>query len=131
MATPPWDGWSIIEFWRSVQDHELLRIQFQPAEPQFTGKVFVLLDRQSASATEMAADALRASGVATLIGETTAGEMLSQSFFDVADGFTISLPVADYYSLAHGRIEGAGVPVDIEAVDAMAVARELAREQSR
>jgi carboxyl-terminal processing protease len=127
MATPPWQGWSIIEFWRNVQDQDLLRIQFQPAEPRFTGKVFVLLDKQSASATELAADALRASGVAVLIGQTTAGEMLSQSFFDVAEGFTISLPVADYYSLAHGRIEGSGVPVDIEADDAMAVAKQLAK----
>lgn len=126
MATPVWDGWSIIDFWRSVQQQDMLRIQFQPAAPRFTGKVYVLLDKQSASATELAADALRASGVATLIGETTAGEMLSQSFFDVAEGFTISLPVADYYSLAHGRIEGAGVPVDIESVDAMATAKALA-----
>ncbi len=126
MATPAWDGWSIIDFWRSVQEQDLLRIRFQPAAPRFTGKVYVLLDKQSASATELAADALRASGVATLIGETTAGEMLSQSFFDVAEGFTISLPVADYYSLAHGRIEGAGVAVDIESEDAMATARELA-----
>ncbi|MDH5260241.1 MAG: S41 family peptidase [Gammaproteobacteria bacterium] len=128
MATPAWDGWSIIDFWRSVQEQELLRIRFQPSAPRFTGKVFVLLDKQSASATELAADALRASGVATLIGETTAGEMLSQSFFDVAEGFTISLPVADYYSLAHGRIEGVGVPVDIESADAMATAKALAAE---
>ncbi len=122
MQTEPWQGWSILEFWRDVQEQELLRIQFQPLEPRFEGRVFVLLDRKSASATELAADALRASGLATLIGETTAGEMLSQSFFDVTEGFTVSLPVADYYSLAHGRIEGAGVPVDIEADDAMALA---------
>ena len=127
MAIPPWEGWSIVEFWRNVQNRELLRIQFRPAEPHFAGKVFVLLDKQSASATELAADALRASGVAVLIGQTTAGEMLSQSFFDVAENFSVSLPVADYYSLAHGRIEGNGVPVDIEADDAMAVAKQLAK----
>jgi carboxyl-terminal processing protease len=126
MATPAWDGWSIIDFWRSVQERELLRIQFHPSAPRFSGRVYVLLDKQSASATELAADALRASGVATLIGESTAGQMLSQSFFDVAEGFTISLPVADYYSLAHGRIEGVGVPVDIESADAMATAKALA-----
>lgn len=129
LATPPWDGWSIIEFWRSVQTQGLLRIQFHPAEPRFSGKVYVLLDNESASATELAADALRASGVATFIGETTAGEMLSQSFFDVAEGFTVSLPVADYYSLAHGRIEGVGVPVEVDSADAMDTARRLIREQ--
>ena len=58
--------------------------------------------------------------------------MLSQSMFDVADGFIVSLPVADYYSVAHGRIEGAGVPVDVEASSAQAleVAKQLARNRS-
>jgi C-terminal processing protease CtpA/Prc len=35
--------------------------------------------------------------------------------FDVVDGFVVSLPVADYYSLQNGRIEGQGVAVDVEA----------------
>jgi carboxyl-terminal processing protease len=93
--------------------------------------VFVLLDERSASATELAADALRSSGVATLVGERSAGEMLSQSMFDVKDNFMISLPVADYYSIEHGRIEGAGVPVDFEAESdqALAVATKLLRNR--
>jgi C-terminal processing protease CtpA/Prc len=53
--------------------------------------------------------------------------MLSQSMFDVGDGFIVSLPVADYYSMANGRIEGAGVTVDIavESAQALNVARQL------
>jgi len=75
---------------------------------------------------------LRSSGVTTLVGQRSAGEMLSQSIFDVRDGFMVSLPVADYYSIAHGRIEGTGVPVDIEAEpdQALAVAKDLARNRS-
>lgn len=114
-------GTSIIEFWKSVQEQPVLRVQFNPAEPHFSGPVYVLTDARSASATEMAVDALRASGRVTIIGEQTAGEMLSQSFFDVADGFVVSLPVADYYSTKHGRIEGVGVPVDIEIDPASAL----------
>ena len=132
LATMPWEGWSIIAFWRAVQDSDILRLRFTPKSPNFDGPVFVLLDERSASATELAADALRSSGVTTLIGKRSAGEMLSQSMFDVRDGFQVSLPVADYYSIAHGRIEGAGVPVDIEAEpdQALAVAKELARNPS-
>lgn len=122
LAREPWQGWSILAFWHDVQEQGLLRLRFQPAEPHFDGEVYVLLDGRSASATELAADALRTAG-ATLVGQATAGEMLSQSFFDVAEEFTVSLPVADYYSLQHGRIEGVGVPVDIEADDAMDAAR--------
>lgn len=130
-AAPLWSGWSIISFWEDVQELGIMRIQFEPREPNFDGDVFVLVDQRSASATELAADALRASGVATLVGQDTAGEMLSQSMFDVGEGFVVSLPVADYYSFKHGRIEGQGVPVDVKAEpDAAAdVARGLIEAQ--
>lgn len=133
LASPRWSGWSIISFWHSVQERGITRVRFEPAEPNFNGPVYVLLDRKSASATELAADAFRASGLATLVGERSAGEMLSQSMFDVGDGFVVSLPVADYYSLTNGRIEGVGVPVDVEADsgDALAVARRLAAQRDR
>ncbi|MEJ2127775.1 MAG: S41 family peptidase [Woeseiaceae bacterium] len=128
-AAKPWEGWSIIGFWKAVQETDIVRVQFRPAEPNFDGPVFVLLDERSASATELAADALRSSGVTTLVGRQSAGEMLSQSMFDVGDGFIVSLPVADYYSVAHGRIEAVGVPVDIETdpEQAMDTALKLAR----
>jgi hypothetical protein len=129
LAAAPWQGWSIIGFWKAVQDTDIVRVQFNPAEPNFDGPVYVLIDERSASATELAADALRASGVTTLVGERSAGEMLSQSMFDVDGGFIVSLPVADYYSVENGRIEGVGVPVDVETESgaAMDVAKELAR----
>ncbi len=127
-----WNGWSISAFWRSVQEQPLLRIRFTPAEPHFDGPVFVLTDARSASATEMAVDALRSSGRVTIVGEPTAGEMLSQSFFDVGDGFVVSLPVADYYSVRHGRIEGVGVPVDVRVASGQAMEKaESLIKQSR
>lgn len=129
LATAPWQGWSIIDFWRSVKERGLLRVQFNPAEPNFDGQIFVLLDKWAASATEMAADALSASGLVTVIGEPSAGEMLSQSMFDLGDGFVMSLPVADYYSFANGRIEGTGVAVDVQANpdEALEIAKRMAR----
>lgn len=132
LAAPLWQGWSIIGFWKAVQETDIVRVRFNPAEPNYDGPVFVVLDERSASATEMAADALRSSGVTTLVGRRSAGEMLSQSMFDVADGFIVSLPVADYYSVTHGRIEGVGVPVDIEAESerALDVALQLARNET-
>jgi len=130
LAVTPWTGWSISAFWKSVQESAILRVQFHPATPNYDGPVFVLLDATSASATELAADAFRSSGITTIIGQPTAGQMLSQSMFDVADGFIVSLPVADYYSVENGRIEGTGVPVDIATApdEAIDKARQLARE---
>ena len=128
LMTDPWNGWSIIDFWRAVQEQDVLRIQFTPAEPNYDGQVFVLLDNHAASATEMAADALSASGLVTIIGQPSAGEMLSQSMFDIGEGFLVSVPVADYYSFANGRIEGAGVAVDIESDpdQALTLAKQMA-----
>ena len=129
LETEAWSGWSIVGFWHRVQEAGLTRLRFAPAAPHFGGPVYVLLDGGSASATELAADALRASGRATLVGEKTPGHMLSQSPFDLAEGFVVFLPVADYASAAHGRIEGVGVPVDVEVPgdEALARAKALAR----
>ena len=122
----PWQGWSIISFWESVQSEALMKLRFEPAEPNFDGPVFVVVDGRSASATELAADAFRSSGLTTLVGERTAGQMLSQSFFDAAEGFIVILPVADYVSIANGRIEGEGVAVDVEIGSESALDRALA-----
>lgn len=128
-AVEPWTGWSIVSFWRDAQEQGLLRIRFEPQLPRFDGKVFVLTSNATASAAELAADALRSSGRATLVGETTHGAMLSGSYFDLRDGFMVFLPVADYVSLRIGRIDGKGVEPDVETPAAKALERalELAR----
>ncbi|WOR14534.1 S41 family peptidase [Hyphomonas sp. FCG-A18] len=113
-AVEPWTGWSIRSFWEDAANDALTRIQFSPRAEPYTGPIYVLTSQRTASAAEMAADAFKASGRATLIGERTAGQMLSQKMFDVPGGLILSLPIADYYSTAHGRIEGQGVAPDIE-----------------
>lgn len=127
-AVAPWQGWSVRTFWRDVQDDLLIRVQFQPIDPAFAGPVFVLTSSETASAAELATDALQSSGRAVVIGERTAGEMLSQKLYDIPQGLHLYLPIADYFSAQNGRIEGVGVTPDIEtdAGDAMAVALERA-----
>jgi C-terminal processing protease CtpA/Prc len=123
-AVAPWEGWSIRAFWADVQDAAITRFSIAPVEPLFAGPVYVLTSKRTASAAELAADVLQSSGRAVIIGENTAGQMLSQKIFDVPGGFHLSLPVADYYSIKNGRIEGVGVKPDIEAnaADALNIA---------
>jgi len=122
----PWMGWSLTAFWRDAQDNRLTRIQFQPMAPYYAGPVYVLISGATASAAEMTADAFRTSGRATLIGEKTKGAMLSQKMYDLPQGLQLSLPIADYYSVRIGRIEGAGVMPDVAvpAAEAMGVTLE-------
>ena len=117
----PWEGWSIRAFWADAQKNALTVVGFTPIEPIYRGPVFVLTSRQTASAAELAADALKAAGRARIIGEQTAGQMLSQKPYDVEGRFHLSLPIADYYSAKFGRIEGSGVEPDIrlDAEDAL------------
>lgn len=112
----PWQGWSLKSFWYDVQENPLTRVQFMPMYPHFDGPVYVLISNKTASAAEFTIDALAQEEKVTVIGQTTAGEMLSQKMYDLPYGFQLSLPIADYYSTRIGRIEGNGVKPDI-AID--------------
>ncbi len=124
----PWQGWSIKSFWQDVEVKGVLRIVFEPMTPQYVGSVYVLINHRTSSAAELAADVLLATGQAILVGEKTAGKMLSQKMFDLPQGLQIFFPIADYYSAQSGRIEGEGVmPQVVTSSDkAMEKALELA-----
>jgi len=120
----PWQGWSVKTFWNDVISKGVLRIQIQPSEEIYSGPVCVLMSKTTASAAEMAADALGQLENVVIIGETSAGQMLSQTMFDLADGLQLSIPIADYFSRNTGHIEGTGIKPDIQAItsEAMQVA---------
>lgn len=123
----PWQGWSIRSFWADVQENLAIKVSFAPSSPLYAGPIYVLTSHKTASAAEIATDALQASGRAVVIGEKTAGEMLSQKPFDIPGGMHLFLPIADYYSSKNGRIEGAGLTPNIisPAKDALKVALEI------
>jgi carboxyl-terminal processing protease len=123
----PWQGWSIKTFWTDVETQPVTRIRFMPSTPRFAGPVYVLISGRTASAAELAADALAAGARAVLIGERTEGQMLSQKMYDLPLGLQLSLPIADYYAFHSGHIEGAGIAPDVAspAEQAMDVAMKL------
>jgi len=131
-AMAPWSGRSLLAFWQALTTQPVLRIRFEPRANRFDGPVFVLADGASASATEIAIAALRTAGRITVVGEKTAGRVLSQLPHEVGQGYLLSLPIADYHSTTLGRLEGRGVEPDhrCSSADAMAVALELARPRS-
>lgn len=109
----PWVGYSVQEFQASVITRPLTSYRISPMQPQFEGPVFVLTSKRSLSAAEIAADALQAVGRARVIGEKTPGVVLSSKLFDIPGGFHLRVPIADYYSIRGGRLEGVGVAPDI------------------
>ncbi|WP_350292580.1 S41 family peptidase [uncultured Croceitalea sp.] len=117
----PWFEWSIKSFWEDTQEQPLTRIKFGPFQPHFNGKVYVLISNKTVSAAEFTVDALSQNEKVTIIGETTAGEMLSQKLYDLPHGYQLGLPIADYYSLQNGRLEGKGVNPNIRVNQALAM----------
>lgn len=126
-ALKPWEGWSLRAFWRDIEAAPLTRVRFLPKGPTYSGPVFVLIGPGTASAAELAADAIAASGRGVLVGERTKGQMLSQKPFDLPRGLQLFLPIADYQSFRSGRIEGAGLAPDIAVEATKALDEALAK----
>ena len=112
-SAKPWRGYSVKDFQADVLTRPLTSYRIDPLQPLFQGPVVVLTSSRTISAAEIAADALKATGRAKIIGEKTPGALLSSKLFDIPGGFHLRVPIADYYSIKSGRIEGVGVTPDI------------------
>jgi carboxyl-terminal processing protease len=73
----------------------------------------VLVDRGTASASEILAGALQDNGRATLIGERTFGKGLIQSLFDLPDDSGLAVTVAKYETPNHRDINKLGIEPDV------------------
>jgi carboxyl-terminal processing protease len=77
----------------------------------------VLVDRYSASSSEIVAAALRDNRRAVLVGERTFGKALVQSIEPLDDGAALELTIARYTTPAGTNISGVGVKPQFHAVD--------------
>lgn len=72
----------------------------------FEGKIAVLVNRDSASASEIAAAALRDVLESPIIGSATAGAVLGSTYASLPNGFRLQYPAQDYVTLKGQRLEG-------------------------
>ena len=86
----------------------------------------VLVDRNSASASEILAGALRDDGRATLAGERTFGKALVQSTVGLDGGGALKLTVARYLTPKGLDINKRGLRPSVRAVDNPATPRDEA-----
>ena len=82
--------------------------------PPFAGKMAVLLNRGSASASEICAAALKETADAKVIGTPSAGAVLSSVFKKLVEGFSIQYPVSDYITIKGVRLEANPIKPDVE-----------------
>lgn len=84
----------------------------------FKGKVAVLINRGSASASEIFATGLRETIGAPVIGTKSAGAVLASIFTRLPHGFQIQHPVSDYVSIKGVRLEKNPIVPDEEVTAA-------------
>ncbi len=84
------------------------------AENYFDGRMAVLVNGNSASASEIFAGAIKDYGVGTLIGTKTFGKGIVQSLFPLSDGSAVKITVSRYYTPAGNNIHEMGIEPDIE-----------------
>lgn len=79
-----------------------------------TMPVVVLINENSASASEILAGAIRDNKRGTLVGQNTYGKGLVQGLYSLKDGSSIKVTIAKYFTPSGICIEGVGIKPDIE-----------------
>lgn len=76
--------------------------------------IVVLVNSNSASASEVLTGAIKDYGVGTIVGTTTYGKGVVQESYSLSDGSCVKLTVAKYYTPNGVCINGTGIEPDIE-----------------
>ena len=104
------------------------------AQPKaYKGKVVLLLNRYSASTSEVMAAGIQANKGAIVIGEVSAGMALPSVIVNFDDGSVLQYPVADFKTVNGKDIEGIGVTPDIKishTLDALKKGKDLFLEEA-
>ena len=83
-------------------------------EHQFTKPLVVLVNETSASASEIFSGAIQTFGTGEVVGTTTYGKGVVQQIFDLKDGTSVKLTIAEYLIAGQFGINGKGVTPDVE-----------------
>ena len=82
-------------------------------EPLYRGRLVVLVNRGSASASEIFSGAMKDNNRGKLIGEKTFGKGSVQKFFNLNEDVGVTLTIAKYYTPSGISIHGKGIVPDV------------------
>ncbi|MGA2268163.1 MAG: S41 family peptidase [Bryobacteraceae bacterium] len=90
------DGQVVVSHRGRSDEEKVFRAKAQPSAQRYP--IVVLVDRRSASASEIVSGALQDHDRAWLLGETTFGKGLVQAQFPLSEGAALLLTIAHYYT---------------------------------
>ena len=99
--------------YKAIENEGIVKAVAKPILPFYGGKIWVLTNKNTASACEPLVDFLKVNNLATIIGEKTAGKMLSAKSFSIDENYELYLPIANYYTAQNFWIEQNGVEPNI------------------
>lgn len=82
----------------------------------FEKPLVVLVNENSASASEVFSGAIKDYGVGTLVGTKTFGKGIVQRLFDLSDGTGLKLTISKYYTPNGNDIHEKGIEPDVEVM---------------
>ncbi|MDO4765201.1 MAG: S41 family peptidase [Eubacteriales bacterium] len=98
----------------SVKDKHGNTTEYKATNPaELKVPIAVLVDKGSASASEILAGALKDHNLATVVGTTTFGKGLVQNTMPFLDGSALKITIAKYYTPSGEYIHGKGIDPDI------------------
>lgn len=83
-------------------------------ERELNMPLVVLVDGNSASASEILAGAIKDYGIGTLVGTTTFGKGIVQRIMRLSDGSAVKLTVSNYFTPNGNNIHKIGIEPDVE-----------------
>jgi carboxyl-terminal processing protease len=86
---------------------------YSDAKRSFDKPLVILVNENSASASEILSGAVKDHGVGTIVGTTTFGKGLVQSLVPLDDGSAVKVTISKYYTPAGNYIHGVGIEPDI------------------
>jgi carboxyl-terminal processing protease len=123
------DGVIVSTEGRARRSVEVEKAHAKDTEPRYP--MAVLVNRGSASASEIVAGALQDHGRAAVVGTTTFGKGSVQQVIDLADGAGLKLTVARYFTPNHRSIQDRGIEPDLVVADRPAPPASPATDPSR
>lgn len=95
------------------------RIYFDSDESAYSKPLVILVNGNSASASEVLAGAVQDHGAGVLVGEKTYGKGVVQNMYPIVDGSAIKLTIAKYYTPNGICIDGLGIEPDYKVSNSL------------
>ena len=103
---------SLVDLQKKADELKKEKIEKSKEDVLMDMPIVVLVNKNSASSSEILAGALKDLGEATIVGTTTYGKGVIQQLLSLKDGSGLKVTVEEYYTPNRTKINGVGIEPD-------------------